>query len=39
VVLIDGERLLDLMRHHIGERVQKHVDVPELDQNYFDEEE
>jgi restriction system protein len=40
VVLIDGERLLDLMlRHHIGVRVQKHVKVLELDQNYFDEEE
>jgi restriction endonuclease Mrr len=40
VVLIDGERLLNLMlRHHIGVRVQKQVEVLELDQNYFDEEE
>lgn len=40
VVLIDGERLLELMlRHHIGVRVQKQVEVLELDQNYFDGEE
>jgi restriction system protein len=40
VVLIDGERLLDLMlRHHIGVRVERQVDVLALDQNYFDEDE
>lgn len=40
VVLIDGEQLLDLMlRHKIGVRVHRQVEVMELDQNYFSEEE
>ena len=38
VVLVDGDRLLDLMlRHHIGVRVEREVEVLELDQNYFNE--
>jgi len=40
VVLIDGNELLDLMlRHHIGVRVQRQLQVLDLDQNYFSEEE
>ena len=36
VVLIDGPALLDLMmRHHIGVRVQRQIQVLDLDQNYF----
>jgi restriction system protein len=39
VVLIDGETLVDLMmRHHIGVRVHRIVEVLDLDQNYFDDE-
>jgi restriction system protein len=40
VVLIDGDELLNLMlRHHIGVRVERHVELLELDQNYFSEDE
>lgn len=40
VVLIDGSALLDLMmRHHIGVRVERVVEVLDLDQNYFTEDE
>jgi restriction endonuclease Mrr len=40
VVLIDGEELLNLMlRHHIGVRVEQKVEVLDMDQNYFNEEE
>jgi len=40
VVLIDGEKLLELMlRHHIGTRVERSFEVLDLDQNYFNEEE
>ncbi len=40
VVLIDGSMLLDLMlRHHIGTRVERSIEVLDLDQNYFNEEE
>lgn len=40
VVLIDGTALLDLMmRHHIGVRVERKVEVLDLDQNYFTEDE
>jgi restriction system protein len=40
VVLIDGAKLLDLMlRHHIGVRVERQIEVLELDQNYFADEE
>jgi restriction system protein len=40
VVLIDGEELLNLMlRHHIGVRVEQKVEVLDIDQNYFSEEE
>lgn len=40
VVLIDGAGLLDLMmRHHIGVRVERLVEVLDLDQNYFTEDE
>lgn len=39
VILIDGERLLTLMlEHHIGVRVERRVEVLELDQNYFSDE-
>lgn len=40
VVLIDGSMLLDFMlRHHIGTRVERTIEVMDLDQNYFNEEE
>lgn len=40
VVLIDGDELLNLMlRHHIGVRVERRVEVLDLDQNYFNEDE
>jgi restriction system protein len=40
VVLIDGALLLDLMtRHHIGVRVERQIEILDIDQNYFDEEE
>jgi len=40
VVLIDGTALLDLMmRHKIGVRVERQVQVLDLDQNYFTEDE
>ncbi|MBE3041522.1 restriction endonuclease [Candidatus Bathyarchaeota archaeon] len=40
VVLIDGSALLDFMlRHHIGVRVEREVEVLDLDQNYFSDEE
>jgi restriction system protein len=40
VVLIDGAMLLDLMtRHHIGVRVERQIEILDIDQNYFDEEE
>lgn len=39
VVLVDGEKLIDLMlRHRIGTRVKQTFEVFEIDQNYFDEE-
>jgi len=39
VVLVDGEQLIELMmRHHIGVRVERTVELLELDQNYFDDE-
>lgn len=39
VVLVDGQRLIDLMmQHHIGVRVKQTIELLELDQNYFDEE-
>ena len=39
VVLVDGEKLIDLMlRHRIGTRVKESYEVFEIDQNYFDEE-
>lgn len=39
IVLIDGVGLLDLMlRHKVGVRVERTVDVLDLDQNYFAEE-
>jgi restriction system protein len=38
VVLIDGSELVDLMlRHHIGVRVERNVEVLDIDQNYFNE--
>jgi restriction system protein len=40
VVLVDGEKLIDLMiQHRIGVHVAQTYDVHELDQNYFDEDE
>ncbi len=37
IVLIDGDGLLDLMmRHHIGVRVERSVELLDLDQNYFE---
>ena len=40
VVLIDGSALLDLMlRHHIGVRAERQIEVLDLDQNYFSDEE
>jgi restriction endonuclease Mrr len=37
IVLIDGEALLDLMmRHHIGVRVERRVEVLDLDQHYVE---
>jgi restriction system protein len=40
VVLIDGDELLTLMlRHHIGVRVERQVEVLDLDQNYFSDDE
>ncbi|MFS8087184.1 MAG: restriction endonuclease [Acidobacteriota bacterium] len=39
VVLIDGDALLDLMmRHHIGVRVEREIEILDLDQNYFEDE-
>jgi restriction system protein len=39
VVLIDGDELLNLMlRHRIGVRVERTIDLLDLDQNYFAEE-
>ena len=40
VVLMDGTALLDLMlRHHIGVRVERQIEVLDIDQNYFGDEE
>jgi restriction system protein len=40
VVLIDGDELLNLMlRHHIGVRVERQVEVLDVDQNYFSDDE
>ncbi|MFN7916696.1 MAG: restriction endonuclease [Vicinamibacterales bacterium] len=39
VVLVDGDELLNLMlRHHIGVRVERQVEVLDFDQNYFHDE-
>ena len=39
VVLIDGEALLaHMLRHHIGVRVERKLEILELDQNYFNDE-
>jgi restriction system protein len=40
IVLIDGDGLLDLMmRHHIGVRVEREIELLAVDQNYFEESE
>lgn len=40
VVLVDGDDLLNLMlRHHIGVRVERQVEVLDFDQNYFSDDE
>lgn len=37
IVLIDGSDLLDLMlRHHVGVRVERTIEVLDIDHNYFD---
>ena len=37
IVLIDGDGLLDLMlRHHVGARVERMIEVLDLDHNYFE---
>lgn len=37
IVLIDGNDLLDLMlRHHVGVRVERTIEVLDIDHNYFD---
>ena len=37
IVLIDGNDLLDLMlRHHVGVRVERAIELLDLDQNYFE---
>jgi restriction system protein len=39
VILIDGDMLLNLMlKHHVGTRVQEAVEILDLDQNYFNDE-
>ena len=39
VVLVDGEELIELMmRYHIGVRVERSIELLELDQNYFEDE-
>lgn len=39
VVLVDGEELIELMmRHQIGVRVERRVEILALDQNYFEDE-
>lgn len=39
VVLVDGEELIELlMRYHIGVRVERTIELLELDQNYFEDE-
>lgn len=38
IILIDGEDLLELMlRHHVGVRVERTIEMLDLDQNYFEE--
>jgi restriction system protein len=40
IVLIDGNDLLDLMlEHHVGVRVERTLEILDLDQNYFEDEE
>lgn len=40
VVLIDGEGLLEIMlRHNVGVRVQQTIELRDIDQNYFEDEE
>lgn len=40
IVLLDGNALVDLMmRHHVGVRVQRTIEVLDLDQNYFEDDE
>jgi len=39
IVLVDGKSLIDLMmRHHIGVRVERSIELLDIDQNYFEEE-
>jgi restriction system protein len=39
VILIDGQRLADLMTaHHVGVRLNRAVEFKQIDENYFDEE-
>ena len=37
MLIIDGNDLLDLMlRHHVGVRVERAIEVLDLDHNYFE---
>jgi restriction system protein len=39
IVLIDGDMLLSLMlKHHVGTRVERTIEILDLDQNYFNDE-
>jgi restriction system protein len=39
VILIDGDALLELMlKHHVGTRVERTIEMLDLDQNYFNDE-
>jgi len=39
VILIDGDMLLELMlKHHVGTRVERTIEMLDLDQNYFNDE-
>jgi restriction system protein len=39
VILIDGNTLLELMlKHHVGTRVERTIEILDLDQNYFNDE-
>ena len=39
IVLIDGGLLDFMLRHHVGARVERMIEVLDLDHNYFDDDE